>query len=127
MMNKKKWIEIAAEKGLAAFEIYQERTEERKMTWYGGQMDTFVTSKVTGTALRGIYDGKMANLALEKTEDEDAEKIILQLIDQAKTVSTKETDTLRAPEEVKPLPEKKVIRPAMDVIACALKAIEEKA
>ncbi len=126
-MNKQKWIRIAQEKGLTAFEIYQELTKERKVTWFNGQMDTFVTSRVLGTALRGIYEGKMANLALEKTEDEDAEKIIGQLIDQAGTVSTKETDTLRAPEEVKPLPEKYLVQPTMDEIACALKAIEEKA
>lgn len=126
-MNKQKWIEIAAEKGLSAFEIYQELSSERNVTWYAGQMDTFVTSRVLGTALRGIYEGKMANLALEKAEDEDAEKLIDQLIEQAKTVSTKETDTLRAPEEVTPLPEKKLVQPTMDEIACALKTIEEKA
>ena len=65
-MNKQLWIEKALGLGIQEFEIYQSTTVEKEMTWFQGQMDTLVSSKVTGTSIRGIVDGKMANMALEE-------------------------------------------------------------
>ena len=45
------------------------------MTWFQGQMDTLVSSKVTGTSIRGIVDGKMANMALEEIDDSMCETV----------------------------------------------------
>ena len=42
-MNKQKWIEYALQEGFSDFEIYQSLSSEKKVTWYEGQMDTFVT------------------------------------------------------------------------------------
>lgn len=50
-MNKQVWIEKALGLGIQEFEIYQSTTVEKEMTWFQGQMDTLVSSKVTGTSL----------------------------------------------------------------------------
>ena len=55
-MNKQVWIEKALGLGIQEFEIYQSTTVEKEMTWFQGQMDTLVSSKVTGTSIRGIVD-----------------------------------------------------------------------
>ena len=57
-MNRELWIKKALETGFESFEVYQDSEEEKKYAWYKGEMDSFVTSRVTGTALRGIYKGK---------------------------------------------------------------------
>ena len=57
-MNKQVWIEKALGLGIQEFEIYQSTTVEKEMTWFQGQMDTLVSSKVTGTSIRGIVDGR---------------------------------------------------------------------
>ena len=57
-MNKQKWIDRALELGLESFEIYQSLTSERSVTWYEGKLDTFTTSKVLGTSIRGVYQKK---------------------------------------------------------------------
>ena len=45
-MNKQVWIEKALGLGIQEFEIYQSTTVEKEMTWFQGQMDTLVSSKV---------------------------------------------------------------------------------
>lgn len=75
-MNKQVWIEKALGLGIQEFEIYQSTTVEKEMTWFQGQMDTLVSSKVTGTSIRGIVDGKMANMALEEIDDSMCETVL---------------------------------------------------
>lgn len=71
----------------------------KEITWFSGQIDTFVSSHVLGTMIRGIVDGNMASMALEDTNDDKMEEVISSLIKQAKTVTTKEKDSLRKPEK----------------------------
>lgn len=97
-MNKEKWIQCALEKGMTSFEIYQSFQTEKEFTWYEGDLDTFVTSRILGTAIRGVYNGKMANMALESVKDEEMDAIIEQLIMQAKIITTTEEESLRKPE-----------------------------
>lgn len=99
-MNKQLWIEKALGLGIQEFEIYQSTTVEKEMTWFQGQMDTLVSSKVTGTSIRGIVDGKMANMALEEVNDDQCEIILKSLIEQAHIISNEETDSLRKPESI---------------------------
>ena len=99
-MNKQLWIEKALGLGIQEFEIYQSTTVEKEMTWFQGQMDTLVSSKVTGTSIRGIVDGKMANMALEEVDDDQCEIILKSLIEQAHIISNEETDSLRKPEPI---------------------------
>lgn len=99
-MNKQVWIEKALGLGIQEFEIYQSTTVEKEMTWFQGQMDTLVSSKVTGTSIRGIVDGKMANMALEEIDDSMCETVLKSLIEQAHIISNEETDSLRKPEPI---------------------------
>lgn len=99
-MNKQVWIEKALSLGIQEFEIYQSTSTEKEMTWFQGQVDTLVSSKVTGTSIRGIVDGKMANMALEEVDDTKCEAILKSLIEQAHIISSDETDSLRKPEPI---------------------------
>ena len=58
-MNKQAWLDRAKEKGFDGLEIYRGHSAERSVEWFGGQMDSFVTSDVTGTSLGTITDDKL--------------------------------------------------------------------
>ena len=128
-MNKQAWLDRAKEKGFDGLEIYRGRSAERSVEWFGGQMDSFVTSDVTGTSLRAVIGGKTAVLALEKIDDDPVkiDETLDLLAAQAAIVSTKETDTLRAPEKTEEAErdsEWKV--PGADEILSALAAVEKE-
>ena len=126
-MNKQKWIDYALQQGFADFEVYQSLSSEKKVTWFEGQMDTFVTSRVLGTALRGTYAGKMVNLATEDTSDDQMEDLIARMKEQAGAIQTSETAVIAEPvqcEEVKST--KNWIRPDNEQILRILKEAEEK-
>ena len=99
-MNKRLWIDQAAMLGIDQFEIYESTTVEKEMTWFQGQVDTLVSSKVTGISIRGVVDGKMANMALEKVEDDQCKDILELLIEQGKALTSDNEDELRAPPEI---------------------------
>ena len=125
-MNKQKWIARAGELGAQGLEIYEGQSAERSVTWFGGQMDSFGTSSVLGTSIRAIVDGKAANLALEAVDDEKIDETVSLLIEQAKLVSSKDTDELRAPEATDEVKSRAVwVKPSMAQIREKLAAIEE--
>ncbi len=97
-MNKQAWLDKAAEKGFEGLEIYRGRSAERRVAWFGGQMDSFVTSDVTGCALRAVVNGRTAGLALEKIDDGKIGETLDLLAAQADIVAPKEPDALRMPE-----------------------------
>ncbi len=97
-MNKQAWLDRARERGFDGLEIYVGRSAERKVTWFEGQTDSFVTSDVTGYSLRAIIGGKTANLALETVDDAKIDETLDLLAAQAEIVAAKEPDTLRMPE-----------------------------
>ncbi|WP_281522203.1 TldD/PmbA family protein [Dubosiella newyorkensis] len=127
-MNKQAWIEKAKELGLESFEIYQSLSASKEMTWYEHAMDTFVTSKILGTSLRGIVDGNVAMIALEQVDDSKMDSVLKQLVDQAKTIQTPEKVVFATP---KPLEEKAVssrqwVQPSMQQVEKTMAKIEEK-
>ncbi len=127
-MNKQAWIEKAKELGLESFEIYQSLSASKEMTWYEHAMDTFVTSKILGTSLRGIVDGNVAMIALEQVDDSKMDSVLKQLVDQAKTIQTPEKVVFATP---KPLEEKAVssrqwVQPSMQQVEKTMDKIEEK-
>lgn len=126
-MNKQKWIDRALELGLESFEIYQSLTSERSVTWYEGKLDTFTTSKVLGTSIRGVYQKKMANMAFEKIEDDQMDTVLQALIEQAKTISSKEKDKIRTPQPFESVhkPTKWVV-PDVEQVKEVLKQLESK-
>ena len=82
-MNKQKWIARALEMGVDGLEIYEGQSAERSVAWFDGQMDSFVTSDVKGTALRAVVNGKAATLVLESVDDDKIDETISLLIAQA--------------------------------------------
>ena len=125
-MNKQAWIARAAELGIAELEIYEELSEKREVTWFEGRMDTFVTSSVLGTSLRGIADGKTANLALEKVDDAKMDEALALLREQAAVKPSGDADELRAPEETEEVEAADDwVTPTMDEIAKALAELEK--
>ncbi len=126
-MNKQRWIDYALQEGFEDFEIYQSLSGEKTVTWFDGQMDTFVTSRVLGTALRGTYLGKMVNLATEDTSDEQIEVLVSQMKEQAKTIQAEETAVISAPAECEEVQSQKHwVEPDNVLIQKTLKAVEEK-
>ncbi len=87
-MNKEKWIQCANEKGFESFEIYQSQQKGRSVTWFDGQMETLTTNNILGTSIRGVYQGNMAYLALEKVEDEKMGEVLDSLKEQAQTIKS---------------------------------------
>ena len=124
-MNKQKWIARALEMGVDGLEIYEGQSAERSVAWFDGQMDSFVTSDVKGTALRAVVGGKAATLVLESVDDDRIDETISLLIAQAKLVSSKDADILREPETTDEVKSRAVwVRPSMEEIRAKLAAVE---
>ena len=100
-MNKQQWITCALEQGFESFEIYQEESRERTVSWYNGKTNTFVTSNVTGTSLRGVIDGRMVTFATEDPDDRMMVSVITSMKDQAAVTGDEEPGIIRRPEEPK--------------------------
>ena len=100
-MNKERWIERAKELGIDELEIYEQLTESRSLSWFGGKMDSFTTSRVLGTSLRAIVGGKQAEMALEQADDAQMDEILSSLAEQGRIVSSSDPAALRAPKEGK--------------------------
>ena len=98
-MNKQQWITRALEQGFESFEIYQEETRERTVTWLNGKTNTFVTSNVTGTSLRGVINGKMATFATENPDDRMMGSVINSMKNQAAVTGDEEPGIIRRPQE----------------------------
>ena len=126
-MNKAAWIEFAIKSGFESFEICQSEQSERTCTWYEHQLDSFVTSRVVGTAMRGVYGSKMVYYATEAPDDADMENIIAQMKDKAASITSDDVESLRSPQETVPvICERKAVRPSMDEIRQLLSTLEEK-
>lgn len=124
-MNKQKWIDRALALGAEGLEIYEGQSAERSVVWFDGQMDSFVTSDVKGTSLRAVVDGKAATLVLESVDDDKIDETIGTLIEQARLVSSKDTDTLRSPETTEEVKSRAVwIKPSMAEVREKLAATE---
>ena len=98
-MNKQQWITCALEQGFESFEIYQEETRERTVTWLNGKTNTFVASNVTGTSLRGVINGKMATFATENPDDQMMGSVINSMKNQAAVTGDEEPGIIRRPQE----------------------------
>ncbi len=126
-MNKEKWIKAALGAGFESFEIYQNGKNERSYTWYEGRMDTFVTSRVLGTALRGVYSGKMVNYATEDFSDDIMDTVISSMKEQAGAITADDPGIIRKPLPVTEAENgKKWIRPSAAEIRELLADIEKR-
>lgn len=96
-MNKQKWLDRASALGMDGFEITENHSSSREVTWFEGTMDTFVTSRIRSVSLRALIDGKIVSTALEKTDDETMERALQGLLSAAHEVSESEKDVLVGP------------------------------
>ncbi|MBQ6197469.1 MAG: TldD/PmbA family protein [Lachnospiraceae bacterium] len=126
-MNKERWIERAKELGIDELEIYEQLTESRSLSWFGGKMDSFTTSRVLGTSLRAIVGGKQAEMALEQADDAQMDEILSSLAEQGRIVSSSDPAALRAPEKTDEVKSRKnFVKPSVEAIREALAAAEQK-
>lgn len=126
-MNKQAWMEYAKAEGFESFEIYQSSAKSTQMTWYKGEMDTFVTSDVTGTALRGVYQGRMVNVATENPDDALMEETIANMKEQAVAVTSEDEAIIREPMDVTVTGENRVFhKPTEEKVKEVLASIEKK-
>lgn len=125
-MDKEKWFACAKEAGFENFEIYQELREERDFTWFEGELDTYVTSHVLGTAFRGLYNGRMVNASSEDTSDDQMEDVIASMKKQAEMITSEEKEMLRKPEEIPSVETKEFVHFNAADIQKLLKTVEEK-
>ena len=127
-MNNQKWIDYALGQGFEAFEIYQLLEQTKSVSWFGGQRDSFVTSRVLGTSLRGTVNGKLANYSVEDPSDSNMEKVISDMKAQAEAITSDEEAIIRKPEETEKVEStKKWVKPSNEEITKVLALVEEKA
>ena len=126
-MNKEKWIQCANEKGFESFEIYQSQQKGRSVTWFDGQMETLTTNNILGTSIRGVYQGNMAYLALEKGEDEKMGEVLDSLKEQAQTITSTDLAKIRKPEKYEMVKNTHHwVEPSMEEIKACLESLEKK-
>ena len=125
-MDKNRWFACAKEAGFESFEIYQLLNEERSFTWFEGELDSYVTSHVLGTAFRGVIDSKMVNASSEDTSDDQMEDVIASMKQQAQMISNEEKADLRKPEEIKQEDKQIPVSANADVIRELLGETEKK-
>lgn len=93
-MNKQKWIERSKELGIEELEITRSQSKSREVSWFEGEMDSFVTSRTATVSLRAQVDGKIVSISLEKIDDENMDEILAGLISAAAYISEAEKDEL---------------------------------
>lgn len=105
-MDYKKLISRALERKFSDLEVYETTDASLSIAVFNGKVDKNEMSEVTKISIRAIYDGKMAYLGLENTE-EDIEFILNNLEKNAKTLTTDEEFSIFAGSKEYPQIEKK--------------------
>ena len=126
-MNKQKWIDHALANGFESFEIYRSVSEEKTLKYYEGTMESFVTSHVLGTSLRGLYNGKMATISTEDPGDGQLEELVETMKEQSLVIDAKENGDILAPETTEEVSGKREWKDASSAkLLSLMKEIEEK-
>ncbi len=128
-MKNEIWLKAAADKGFESFEIYQAFHAEKTYSWYDGQLDSFVTSSVTGTALRGIYNKKMVGFSTEKDDDTAAAEVLDAMAQQAGAITSEDEAVIYPPFEDAPEPavsSRKWVKPDAAEVKELLSGLEKK-
>lgn len=89
-MMYQKWLTLGLEKGLSDIEIFATKDHTLKLTVYKQKVESHVVSDVENVRIRGVYDGKLASVSFEHVNDQTAEKMIDQLIENAKALTLSE-------------------------------------
>lgn len=89
-MNTKLWLQKGLDKGLTDVEIYASVNDSVKVVVYDGKVEENTVSNVSSVSIRGIYNGKMGKVKFEHVSDEQVDKMLDQLIDNAKAITVDE-------------------------------------
>lgn len=101
-MNKELWIQAAKDKGIEAFELYEQKSVSTSIDVYEQKVDSFTISECDGIALRGIYQGKMGICFLEDARDANMEYAMDQIISNATNISSQDEVEIFAGEKSYP-------------------------
>ncbi len=86
----KKWIELGLSKGLSDIEVFVTREKSLQLKVYQQKLEDHTISDVESIRIRGVYEGKLASVSFEHTNDETAEYMIEQLIENVKALTVSE-------------------------------------
>ena len=89
-MNTKLWLQKGLDKGLTDVEIYASVNDSVKVVVYDGKVEENTVSNVSSVSIRGIYNGKIGKVKFEHVSDEQVDKMLDQLIDNAKAITVDE-------------------------------------
>lgn len=91
MSNRyQKWIELGLSKGLSDIEIHVNERTELALKVYEGKVEQNEISKMHTARVKGIYNGKAANIGLEDLSDENVNLMLNKLVDSAKNITSKD-------------------------------------
>ncbi len=85
-----KWLDLGLKKGISDLEIFATQSKGLKLSLYQGKIDQNVLSDVSSVTIRGVYDDKLSRVHFENLSDENAEKYLDALIENAKALTVKE-------------------------------------
>lgn len=87
-MPKNLLFQRAAELGITALEVYSQTKENTKISVFQQEVDSYKTSKSTGIAVRGLYQGKVGNTFLEEPLHDNIEFVLQKVIENASSISS---------------------------------------
>lgn len=85
-----KWIELGLKKGLSDIQVYAVRNKNFSISVYQQKVDSYDKSDVEIVNIKGIYDGKAATAKIENLAPQNIDKILDDLIENAKTLTSSE-------------------------------------
>jgi PmbA protein len=89
-MNTKKWIELGISKGLTDVEIYVSESSSLKLVSYEGKIEQNTISDVSTVSIRGVYEGNMGKVKFEFISDDQVDKMLDKVIENAQVITVKE-------------------------------------
>ena len=89
-MNTTLWLQKGLDKGLTDVEIYASKNESVKVVIYDNKVEENTVSSVSNVSIRGVYEGKMGKVRFEHVSDDYVDKMLDQLIDNAKAITVNE-------------------------------------
>ena len=85
-----KWIKMGLDKGLTDLEIYAVKSKDLALSIYQGKVEEYSKSDLHEVSIRGIYNGKYTSLNVENLSDENIDKMLNRLIENAKSLTVEE-------------------------------------
>ena len=92
-MNFSNLINKAKERNIEALEVYFQKTEGMSIDLFNDEIDQYTIANTQGLSVRGIYNGKMGYVGLEKVSEDNFDFILDKLIENASVIE--KTDVVK--------------------------------